>query len=140
MTLACIGTPHVPHFTLEYSPNLDGAVDFAALTKLIHATLLETGLFELGAVRVRAFRSEAYAVGDLLPENGFIDMSFRLGEGRTATERKSTGDRVFEAVSAFLAGKVNPPHFALSLEVREIDREMSWKRNGMHARLREPAS
>ena len=130
----------MPHLILEYSSNLDGAVDFAALTKVIHATLLETGLFELGAVRVRAFRSEAYAIGDLLPGNGFIDMSFRLGEGRTAAERKSTGDRVFEAVNAFLAGKVNPLQFALSFEVREIDRELSWKRNGMHARLREPES
>ena len=97
----------MPHFTFEYSSNLDGVVDFTALAKVVHATILETGLFELGAVRVRAFRSEAYAIGDLLPENAFIDMSFRLGMGRSAAARKSTGDRIFAAVSDHLAALVN---------------------------------
>ncbi|TGU68353.1 5-carboxymethyl-2-hydroxymuconate isomerase, partial [Mesorhizobium sp. M1C.F.Ca.ET.144.01.1.1] len=28
------------------------------------------------------------------------------------------------------------PHFALSLEIREIDAELSWKKNAIHPRLR----
>jgi 5-carboxymethyl-2-hydroxymuconate isomerase len=28
------------------------------------------------------------------------------------------------------------PHFALSLEVREIDPALSWKKNSIHLRLR----
>lgn len=56
----------MPHFTMEYSSNLDGVVDFKALCAEVHATITASGLFELGAVRVRAIRCEAYAVADRL--------------------------------------------------------------------------
>ena len=126
----------VPHFTFEYSANLEGRCDFKVLSRIVHETIVATGLFELGAVRVRAFRSDNYAIADLLPENSFIDMSLRLGVGRTAEEKKLVGERIFTAVSAYLAPIYETPHFALSLDVREIDRELSWKKNGMHSRLR----
>ncbi|TGS97983.1 5-carboxymethyl-2-hydroxymuconate isomerase, partial [Mesorhizobium sp. M8A.F.Ca.ET.213.01.1.1] len=35
-----------------------------ALCELVSRTILETGLFEQGAVRVRAFRADAYAIAD----------------------------------------------------------------------------
>jgi 5-carboxymethyl-2-hydroxymuconate isomerase len=35
-----------------------------------------------------------------------------------------------------LAALFATPHFALSLEIREIDPELSWKRNAIHPRLR----
>lgn len=126
----------MPHFTFEYSANLEGRCDFRALSQVVHETILATGFFELGAMRVRAFRSDDYAIADLSPENSFIDMSLRLGVGRTVEERRFVGERIFAAVNAYLAPLYETPHFALSLEVREIDRDLSWKKNGMHARLR----
>lgn len=129
----------MPHFTMEYSSNLDGTVDFAGLCKAVHATIMESGLFELGAVRVRAIRCDAYAVADLLPENGFIDMSFRVGKGRSDEEKKRTGEAIFATVTDFLAPLFATPHFALTLEIREIDAELSWKKNAIHPRLRQKA-
>jgi 5-carboxymethyl-2-hydroxymuconate isomerase len=126
----------LPHMTIEYSANLDACVDMAGLCTLVSRTILETGLFEQGAVRVRAFRAEAYAIADLLPENGFIDMNFRIGKGRSAEEKKHTGEAIFGAVSQHLAALFTTPHFALSLEIREIDAELSWKKNAIHPRLR----
>ncbi|CAN7450578.1 5-carboxymethyl-2-hydroxymuconate Delta-isomerase [Rhizobium sp. LjRoot254] len=129
----------MPHFTMEYSANLDGAVDFAALCAAVHGTIMGTGLFELGAVRVRAIRCDAYAVADLLPENGFIDMSFRIGKGRSAEEKRHTGEAIFATVNQFLAPLFETPHFALTLEIREIDPDLSWKKNAIHPRLRRKA-
>lgn len=126
----------MPHFTMEYSSNLDGRVDFDALCRVVHQTVIATGLFELGAVRVRAIRCEAYAVADLLPENAFLDMAFRIGRGRSEADRKRTGDAIFAAVSDHLAKLFETPHFALTLEIREIDPEFSWKKNAIHPRLR----
>lgn len=126
----------MPHFTMEYSANLDDRVDFSALCRTVHAAVMTTGLFELGAVRVRAMRCEAYAVADLLPENGFIDMSFRVGTGRSKEERLAAGNAVFAAVTEFLAPLFETPYFALTLEVREIDPDLSWKKNAIHPRLR----
>ena len=121
---------------IEYSANLDAKVDMGALCELVARTILETGLFEPGAVRVRAFRAEAYAIADRLPENGFIDLNFRIGKGRSDEEKKRTGEAIFAAVSDHLASLFTTPHFALSLEIREIDAELSWKKNAIHPRLR----
>jgi 5-carboxymethyl-2-hydroxymuconate isomerase len=121
---------------IEYSANLDGAIDMRDLCVLVSRAILDTGLFEPGAVRVRAFRAEAYAVADRLPENGFIDMNFRIGKGRSAEEKKRTGEAIFSTVTGHLAKLFETPHFALSLEIREIDAELSWKKNAIHPRLR----
>lgn len=126
----------MPHMAIEYSANLDESVDIQGLCTLVADTILETGLFEIGAIRVRAFRAEAYAIADRLPQNGFIDMNFRIGKGRTAEEKKRTGEAIFAAVSHRLAPLFTTPHFALSLEIREIDAELSWKKNAIHPRLR----
>lgn len=126
----------MPHLVIEYSANLDGRIDFEGLCSGVRRAIIETGLFEIGAVRVRTLRSENYAIADELPENTFIDMSFRIGVGRSAQEKKRTGEAIFGLVSVRLAPLFETPHFALSLEIREIDPELSWKKNAIHPRLR----
>ena len=126
----------MPHFTIEYSANLDGRVDMQALCDEIIDAALASGLFEVGAVRVRAIRCDAYAIADRHPENGFIDLSLRLAAGRAPEAKKKLGDAVFDRMSAFLAALFETPHFALSFEIREIDPALSWKRNAIHPRLR----
>ncbi len=126
----------MPHLTIEYSANLDGRADLDALCAALLQTVLETGLFEVGAVRVRALRADHYAIADRLPENAFVDLSFRIGKGRSADEKKRAGEAIFATASSLLAPLFETPHFALSLEIREIDAELSWKKNAIHPRLR----
>ena len=126
----------MPHCSIEYSANLDGKVDMGGLCNALLQAILSTGLFEIGAVRVRALRCEAYAIADQHPENAFVDISFRIGRGRTGEEKKRTGEAMFAAAADHLAGLFATPHFALSLEIREIDPDLSWKKNAIHPRLR----
>jgi 5-carboxymethyl-2-hydroxymuconate isomerase len=126
----------MPHVTMEYSANLESQVDMTEVCKLVHATGLETGLFELGAVRVRALRADHYAVADLLPENSFIDVSIRIGLGRSDEDKKRLGQAISDAMIEFLAPQLAEPHFALSIEVREINSPLSWKTNAIHPRIR----
>lgn len=126
----------MPHLTVEYSANLEGRTDLDALCVALLETVLETGLFEVGAVRVRALKAEHYAIADRLPENAFIDLNFRIGKGRSAEEKKSTGEALFATAVKLLAPLFETPHFALTLEIREIDAELSWKKNAIHPRLR----
>lgn len=126
----------MPHCTLEYSANLDARADLAELCADVEAAILGTGLFELGAVRVRALRCEAYAIADRHVDNAFVDMSLRIGKGRSPEDRRRAGEAIFAAASKNLAPLLAKPHFALSLEVREIDAELSWKANAIHPRLR----
>ncbi|EEX85072.1 5-carboxymethyl-2-hydroxymuconate isomerase [Brucella ceti B1/94] len=83
------------------------------------------------------FAPRPYAVADLLPQNGFIDMSFRIGVGRSDEEKRKTGEAIFATVTEFLAPLFATPHFALTLEIREIDPQLSWKKNAIHPRLRQ---
>ncbi|ASY66108.1 5-carboxymethyl-2-hydroxymuconate delta-isomerase (plasmid) [Sinorhizobium sojae CCBAU 05684] len=126
----------MPHLTVEYSANLDGRADIGALCHALLRAVLSTGLFETGAVRVRAVRCEHYAIADALAENAFVDLNFRIGRGRSPEEKKRTGEAVFVAASSVLAPLFETPHFALSLEIREIDPDLSWKKNAIHSRLR----
>jgi 5-carboxymethyl-2-hydroxymuconate isomerase len=130
----------MPHFVIEYSANLEGRVDFKALCSEILAVMLQSGLFERGAVRVRARQVSDYAIADELPENAFIDMALRIGVGRSAEEKSSLGDVIFKCVSERLADLFLTPYFALSFEIREIDPKLSWKKNAIHPRLRADGS
>lgn len=107
------------------------------MATLIRDTALTTGFFELGAVRVRGVCCEVYTVADDLPDNGFIDLSLRLGQGRSDADKKHIGDTIFKALEEFLAGPLSGEHFALSFEVREINSALSYKRNAIHPRIRQ---
>jgi 5-carboxymethyl-2-hydroxymuconate isomerase len=126
----------MPHLTVEYSANLDGRADIGALCRGLSRAVLSTGLFEVGAVRVRAVRCTHYAIADQLPENAFVDLNLRIGIGRSLEEKKRAGEAIFSAASEALTPLFETPHFALSLEIREIDPDLSWKRNAIHPRLR----
>jgi len=126
----------LPHLTLEYSANLENAVDIKALCQLLRDTLLDTQLFEMGAIRVRALRAEIFVVADDLPQNSFLDASLRIGAGRKPEEKTHLGELLMTAMNEFLQTKLETPHFALSLEIKEIDAQLSWKKNTIHPRLR----
>ncbi|HWK14530.1 MAG TPA: 5-carboxymethyl-2-hydroxymuconate Delta-isomerase [Rhizobiaceae bacterium] len=128
----------MPHMTIEYSANLDGRTDMGAFCSEILQAMLATGYFEIGAVRVRAVRCAEYAIADRMPENAFIDMSLRIGQrpDRTPESRKEVGEAIFRKAADFLAPLFETPHFALSFEIRDIDPDLSWKKNAMHPRLR----
>ena len=126
----------MPHLCMEYSANLADRVDLTGLCSRLNATLLDTGFFEPGAIRVRTLRCDHYAVADELPENAFLDASLRIGEGRSESDRQQIGEALFACLQAELAELFDSPHFCLSLEVRQISRELSWKKNAIHPRLR----
>lgn len=127
----------MPHLTLEYSANLESAANLKDLCKLLRDTLFETQLFELGAIRVRALRSETFVVADDLAQNSFLDATLRIGVGRTLDEKKRVGVALMATMTEFFKPKFETPHFALSLEVREIAADLSWKKNAIHPRLRD---
>jgi 5-carboxymethyl-2-hydroxymuconate isomerase len=125
----------VPHFTLEYSANLDDRVDIAEVVEIVRKAAVETGIFPLGGIRVRAVRCEHYAIADGRGEFGFLDMVLRLGEGRDLAARKKAGDHIFKVFSAYLDPVFAASKFALSFDMQINDKETSWKRNNIHEAL-----
>ena len=126
----------MPHFTIEYSANLDGRVDMAAVVELVRKAAVETGIFPLGGIRVRAVRCEHYAIADGAANFGFLDMVLRLGEGRDLPTRQKAGEHIFKVLSAYLDPVFADTKFALSFDMQVNDKETSWKRNNIHEALK----
>ena len=126
----------MPHFTIEYSANLDGRVDMAAVVELVRKAAVETGIFPLGGIRVRAVRCEHYAIADGAANFGFLDMVLRLGEGRDLPTRQKAGEHIFKVLSAHLDPVFADTKFALSFDMQVNDKETSWKRNNIHEALK----
>jgi len=129
----------MPHFTIEYSANLDKRVDMAKVVEVVRNAAVQTGIFPLGGIRVRAVRCEHYAIADGNPSLGFLDMVLRLGEGRDLATRKKAGEHIFKALSAHLDPVFAQSKFALSFDMQINDKETSWKRNNIHEALKEAA-
>ena len=129
----------MPHFTIEYSANLGALVDIGEVVEVVRKAAVETAIFPLGGIRVRAIRCEHYAIADGRPDFGFLDMVLRLGESRDLATRKKAGEHIFKMLSAYLDPVFANSKFALSFDMQINDKEASWKRNNIHDALKAEA-
>jgi 5-carboxymethyl-2-hydroxymuconate isomerase len=129
----------MPHFSIEYSANLDTQLDMSGICELVRKAAVETGIFPLGGIRVRAIRCEHYAIADGQSGYGFLAMLLRLGEGRDLAARQKAGEHIFRALSAHLEPLFATGKFALSFDMQVNDKDVSWKRNNIHDALKAEA-
>ncbi|MCC2110817.1 MAG: 5-carboxymethyl-2-hydroxymuconate Delta-isomerase [Hyphomicrobiales bacterium] len=117
----------MPHITIEYSANLDDTIDMPDFCETLRRAAAETDILPLAGIRVRAIRCEDYAIADADPSNAFIDISVRLRAGRPLEGRKAATAHIFTAAEGFLQPYFAKIPLALSLEMRDIDPELSPK-------------
>ena len=122
----------MPHVVVEYSANLDDRLDIPALLRHLHACALSTGVFPPGGTRTRAARREYYCVADEHPDNAFINVMMRIGHGRDMETRRRAAQSVFDALRAFTSEAFDKSPLSLSLDLQEIDPELSFKHNNIH--------
>ena len=130
----------MPHFTLEYSADLDAVIDIGAVCEVVRRAAVETGMFPLGGIRVRAIRCAHYAIADGRAGTGFLDMLLRIGDGRALEARQAAGAHIFAALSDHLAPVFARQPFALSFDMQINDAATSWKRNTIHDVLKAEAA
>jgi 5-carboxymethyl-2-hydroxymuconate isomerase len=122
----------MPHFILEYSRNLEPELDVPELFRKLRTAALETGVFPPGGIRFRAYPCETYLVADGKPENAFVHLTLKLGHGRTLDVRRSAGEKLFSALTEHLNPIYEKRPLAISFEMRELDPELSFKKNNLH--------
>ncbi|RYH02640.1 5-carboxymethyl-2-hydroxymuconate isomerase [Salipiger sp. IMCC34102] len=125
----------MPHLSIEYSQGLEARADVADLCRSLHAVMVASPVFPTAGLRVRAYRADHAIVADAQADNDFLAMTLSVGAGRDTQVLRTAGDALFAAAQAALAEPLSTPHFALSLEIRVIDPELSWKDTPIHARL-----
>lgn len=130
----------MPHFSIEYSANLEELVDIAKLCDALRKAAIETGVFPLAGIRVRAFRADHVSIADGDPRHGFLDLSIRLREGRPQNAKEEATAHVFKALEAFLEPVMAQHPIALSMEMRDINASLSPKTGTIRDHLKKDAT
>jgi 5-carboxymethyl-2-hydroxymuconate isomerase len=129
----------MPHIIVEYSANLDDQIDIQKLIEAVHQAALRTGVFEVAAVRTRAERRDYYVIADGHEDNAFVAISVRVAPGRSRETRQRLGQEIFDAACEYLEKVYERTPLAISLEVREIDNTAAFRKNNLHAIVKERA-
>jgi 5-carboxymethyl-2-hydroxymuconate isomerase len=125
----------MPHLAIQHSTHI-ASENMQVLCDDLLSVLVSTKLYPLGGIRVRALPCPASSIADRHPHNAFVDLILRIGAGRSEADKKKTGELLMQAAEAHFATELASPHFALSLEIIEIDPVFSWKTNSIHPRLK----
>ena len=125
----------MPHIIVEYSANLEPQVSPRRLVDALHRAALGTGVFPIGGLRTRAERREVYAVADGDPENGFVAVLARVGQGRDPETRRRVAQTLMTVLETETAEAFRSRGLGLTVEVQEIDGTASLKTNNLHERL-----
>ncbi len=129
----------MPHFQIDYSANLEEAVDMGALCEAIRTEAARLETFPTAGIRVRATRVDHVAMADGSPKHGFVDVSIRLREGRSEDVKKDALARIFAVLKDFMAPAMQSRSVALSAEMRDITAELSLKFGNVRDHLEDSA-
>jgi 5-carboxymethyl-2-hydroxymuconate isomerase len=122
----------LPHILIEYSANLEGALDFPRFLTDLRDTALSTGVFPLGGIRVRAYRADHYVIADGHSDNAFVHIMLRVGHGRALETRKQACDAIFATACERLGAVYDRIPLGISLEMQEVDPVLTCKKNNLH--------
>jgi 5-carboxymethyl-2-hydroxymuconate isomerase len=126
----------MPHLIIEYSANLDRSIRMKLLMEKLGDKAVETGVFPLGGIRIRAHRVEEYRVADGKAENAFIHIWARIGDGRDIETRKRAGQALFDVLCEHVARIFDERPLTIGLEMQELHPELNYRKNNIHAKLK----
>ena len=126
----------MPHLIVEYSANIEDQIALDALLDKLHACALDTGVFPLGGLRVRAHRTDAYRIADKAPENGFVHATALIGHGRPLDVQQRAAEQLFAVLTAHLDELFAKSPLAISLNVQEFHPVLNFKKNNLHEHVK----
>ncbi|MEH6516841.1 MAG: 5-carboxymethyl-2-hydroxymuconate isomerase [Halioglobus sp.] len=120
------------HFIYEYSANLPADVlDLAGLMEKIHQAASDSGVFPAAGIRSRAMRCDEFRVGDGNPNNGFLNLSIKLGRGRDLDTRMAIGQTLFDILTDHLQPLFDSQGLAVSFEMRELEEHVKFNKKNI---------
>lgn len=125
------------HAVVEWTANLEGEADIQGLLDLIAAAMRDSGgVFPLGGIRVRGICLTDYVIADGKADDAFVNITVKMGAGRSAEFKREFFGALFEKIKAHFADLYARRYLALSLYVEEADESGSFKHNNIHQRFR----
>lgn len=126
----------MPHFRVEYSRNLEAALDVPALFERLTDVAAGTGVFPLAGIRCRALPRDSYRIADGHPDNGFVHVELRVGAGRDVSTLRRAGEAVFGALKDQMESLLARRPIALSFEIAEIHPDLNFKAGNIREHMK----
>ncbi len=126
----------MPHIIVEYSANLEAALNPGRLVDTLHEAALGTGVMPIGGLRTRAERRDVYRIADGHPDNAFVAVLVRIGQGRDAETRRRIAQTLMQALETETIEIFARRGLGLTVEVQEIDGTASLKTNNLHEHVK----
>jgi 5-carboxymethyl-2-hydroxymuconate isomerase len=125
------------HLIVEYTANLKADAAVPALLEKVNATLIaQKAVFPVAGIRSRAIELTDYRMADGAADYAFVHATLKIGAGRSALAKKTTGDAVFAVIKDHFAELFARRYLALSMEIYEFDEAGTYKHNNVHARFK----
>jgi len=122
----------LPHLIVEYSANVEEKIALDRLLDKLHASAVQSGIFPLGGLRVRAVRMDRYRIADCHPDNGYVHLTAIVGHGRPLDVRRRVGEELFATLTEHLDAAFRAEPLAISFYMQESDPQLSFKKNNLH--------
>jgi 5-carboxymethyl-2-hydroxymuconate isomerase len=121
----------MPDIHIDFTANLAAVVEQADLVGVLHDATVATGVFPTWGIRTFASGTDAFAVADRQPENGFIQVIVRIAPGRDVAVRQRVAATLFDAMSRSLEPLLAGRRFGWQLEVQEFDQRFTLSRTNL---------
>jgi 5-carboxymethyl-2-hydroxymuconate isomerase len=125
----------LPHIQIDYSANLEERLDIGGLCRALRDAAIATGIFPLAGIRVRATACTHWVIADGDARHAFLDISVRLRGGRPMDAKQRATASLFAAAETFCRPLMESSSFMLSLEMRDIDPQLSPKASSIRKYL-----
>ncbi len=125
----------MPHFTVEHSANVEEWIDLKEFCDVLRKAAIDTGVFPMPGVRVRAVRCDNYSIADGGYEHGFLDIVARIREGRPFKVREKAVNEIFKIVEEYMEPCLKNHSFSLSMEMNHINDSLSPKKSSIREYL-----
>jgi 5-carboxymethyl-2-hydroxymuconate isomerase len=113
----------MPHLNLEYSANIDQAVDFSGLFRELHQVLNEAGGVSLNNCKSRARTLETFYIGDGSETHALVHLEIALLAGRSMEIKNAITGGALEVLQKHYQASLEVCDLQISVELRDIDRD-----------------
>jgi len=126
------------HAVVEWTDNLEAdGFKIRPLLELIAAAMRNAdGVFPWGGIRIRGIRLTDYVIADDSGQDAFINVTVKMGPGRSAEFKREFFTALFDQIVAYLKPLFDSRYLALSLYIDEADEANSFKINNLHPRFK----
>jgi 5-carboxymethyl-2-hydroxymuconate isomerase len=108
----------MPHLTLEYSDNIEVAVQ--PLLARLHEEVVATGAINLKGIKSRAIKHTQYRIADGDPDYAFVHVGLLIRDGRPIEVQKEATQRVMNVLKETFGHLFEKRKLSLTVDLKEM--------------------